>query len=528
MDPKFQQNIDAILDASNEGIWDWSLASDSIYFSTSIHTFLGRIPGSDLENFFRKPDGVIHPKDLVSFRRTLQQALDDPTAECFAIDCRAMRIDASVCWLRIRAVIVRELGRVQRLVGTMIDISERCNHEQSLKRERSMLEMVVNNVPVLMYFKDRYSRYRIVNDKMVEWLGCSSMEDVVGHTDAQFYSAETAASIHRDELRVIESGEPIPEKIRHEHWKNKPDSFVKEVKYPWLDRDGEVIGTFGAATDVTRLRLLQSKLENVAIDLQSKVQSYREELAMARELQQAILPVNDGYWQERVDCLSQHARIDSSYQSALELAGDYYDLLPLSDGKLGVFICDVSGIGVRSAFIVSMIRGLIEKAMKVADEPTLFLHSLNAGMINLLGETMGKLPTAACYTVMDFNTAIATVAVAGDMEPLVFTPECDAVLELSEGDFEPSMELGVDRDALFKSHSIALSEAGMFLFSTDGARNSKNPQGESLGLARLAALAMQAADAERPCRELAQAICQWTEQDDFEDDVCLISVRSAD
>lgn len=526
MDPLLQENIDAILDASNEGIWDWDITSSDIYYSESIYRFLGRDEGATMKNMFAEPEALIYHEDLQSFQDSLTEAIDNPDCEHYAIDCRAVCLDGAICWLRIRGVIVRAGTQAIRMVGTMIDISVRRNQELDLERKRSMLEMVVNNVPVLMYFKDRYSRYRIVNEKMCEWLGCSGMEEVIGKDDSNFYSEETAHEIHQDELYVIESSRPILDKIRRERWSNKPDSFIKEVKYPWLDREGQVIGTFGAATDVTRLMKLQSRLRSVALDLQSKAKAYKEELDMARELQQAILPRNDGFWEKRVECLSDYAKIDSSYQSAKDLAGDYYELLPLSEGKLGVFICDVSGIGVRSAFIVSMIRGLIEKANRVASDPAAFLERINRGLHNLLGETVMKLPTTASYTVIDFIDGKATIASAEADFPIILNQACDGVIEINEDEVSTGCALGSHLECEYSNHLLDLDKIGMFLFSTDGAVSRTNIEGEEIGRELLQDLTIRYSDVDEPCAQLGIEILEWGSGHKLEDDVCLISVRS--
>ena len=74
-----------------------------------------------------------------------------------------------------------------------------------------------------------------------------------------------------------------------------------------------------------------------------------------------------------------------------------------------------------------MIRGLIEKANRVASDPAAFLERINRGLHNLLGETVMKLPTTASYTVIDFIDGKATIASAEADFPIILNQACDGV-----------------------------------------------------------------------------------------------------
>ncbi len=112
-----------------------------------------------------------------------------------------------------------------------------------------------------------------------------------------------------------------------------------------LDRTGEVVGFRGILFDVTE-RVKQET------DMISAKQAAENELAIARKIQYSFLPANflqvDGW------------KVDARFHSAREVAGDFYDVFPLSSGKrLGFVVADVCDKGVGAAMYMAIFRTLI-------------------------------------------------------------------------------------------------------------------------------------------------------------------------
>ncbi len=61
-------------------------------------------------------------------------------------------------------------------------------------------------------------------------------------------------------------------------------------KYPWRDNEGAVVGTFGVSSDVSELISAQREMTEMAESLQTKNKEMEEELSLAREVQQALIP----------------------------------------------------------------------------------------------------------------------------------------------------------------------------------------------------------------------------------------------
>ena len=85
---------------------------------------------------------------------------------------------------------------------------------------------------------------------------------------------------------------------------------------------------------------------------------------------------------------------------------------------MGFFVCDVMGHGVRSALIVSMLRGLVEKQVAGDAEVTVFLTGLNEGLCHLLEESGVALFATAVYGVIDLEKETVSLGLAGHPSPV--------------------------------------------------------------------------------------------------------------
>ena len=103
-----------------------------------------------------------------------------------------------------------------------------------------------------VFFKDLESRFLLVSQA---WLTAAapgrSLEQVVGKTDFDIFSRPHAVAAFKDEQAVIATGAPIVAKIERETFHDRPDAWVSTTKLPLRDEQGEIIGTWGIARDVT-------------------------------------------------------------------------------------------------------------------------------------------------------------------------------------------------------------------------------------------------------------------------------------
>ena len=519
MDSSSQQTLELTLKASNAGICDWLVGSEEIYYSERIREFFGTTP-ENTPNIMLNPESIVHEDDVAYFKNVLALTLQDEDEEFFGIDCRVNQITGSTRWLRIRGIVIWEGGEPKRIVSSIIDISKRKSAEDDFREERNMLRLIIDNIPQQVFFKDAESRYVLVNQRQAEWVGATHPDELIGKSQNDFFSPEHAAHSKGIEQNIIQSGTPIIDVIQRETWPNKPDTYVQTVKQPWLNAQGETVGLFGISCDVTNLVAAQRKLESLALDLQQKHRLYEEELMLAREVQHALLPYHSDDWEDKVSSLGERAKISYQYTPATELAGDYFDIISIDEHKVGLFLCDVMGHGVRSAIIVSMIKGLMEKATDVASDPAQYLSQINAGLTRLFTRSGITLFATASYVVLDFEKGECHFASAGHDHPIIeFYDKSKTTDGLSKG-----VALGFMAEGNYETHCFPIGDIRKFLLFTDGIYESENNEDEEWGVERLAASFLQHDTAQQGIYAAYYDAVNWTGENGFNDDVCMLAV----
>ena len=197
------------------------------------------------------------------------------------------RLRAEVVELRARLARAEEAGRDSR------------ETEAELRRSRRMLQLVLDTIPVRVFWKDRDSVYLGANLPLVRDCGYEDPAELVGKTDFETASAETAELYRADDRQVIESGEP---KLNYVEPQVKPDgsaAWLNTSKVPLRDDDGRVIGILGTYEDITERRQLEAqllraqKLESLGLFAGGLAHDFSNLLAALRghaELAAAALP----------------------------------------------------------------------------------------------------------------------------------------------------------------------------------------------------------------------------------------------
>jgi diguanylate cyclase (GGDEF)-like protein/PAS domain S-box-containing protein len=110
---------------------------------------------------------------------------------------------------------------------------------------------MMDSVPHQIYFKDTESRFTRVNNALAARYGLMNTRDVIGKSDADFYSAKHAAQTRQEELEIMSKLTPQLNQLHHEVWSDGTDAWNVSTKMPLIDSKGNVIGVYGIAHDIT-------------------------------------------------------------------------------------------------------------------------------------------------------------------------------------------------------------------------------------------------------------------------------------
>ncbi|MCY4160053.1 MAG: SpoIIE family protein phosphatase [Bacteroidetes bacterium] len=215
-------------------------------------------------------------------------------------------------------------------------------------------------------------------------------------------------------------------------------------------------------------------LENVRL-LESKIERERlaSELSIARKVQRRLLP-------QTMPQLS-YLSLAASSTPALEVGGDYYDLLEVGEGKLAFIVADVSGKGTSAAFYMAEMQGIFQAVARIAPGPSDFLYHANQA----LGESLEKsIFVTAIYGLIDCNSGHMSIARAGHSPAVLVDVSGNAKLLRSGG-----LGIGLDRSELFSEtleiERLTFQPGDLIVLYTDGVVESRNTEGEEFGYDRL-------------------------------------------
>ncbi|MGA8255947.1 MAG: SpoIIE family protein phosphatase, partial [Nocardioides sp.] len=197
-------------------------------------------------------------------------------------------------------------------------------------------------------------------------------------------------------------------------------------------------------------------------------QRYEQELEVARLIQSHFLPKTlpdlPG-WQ-----------IAACYQPAREVGGDFYDVIPLPDGRFGFVVGDVTDKGVPAALVMSATRSLLRASAQRLIEPGVVLERVNEQLCPDMPE---KMFVTCLYGVLDPATGHLRFANAGHDLPYVKT--ADGVVELRAR----GMPIGLMTGMVYEEKEITLAPGDSVLLHSDGVVEAHDPERRMFGFPRL-------------------------------------------
>lgn len=157
---------------------------------------------------------------------------------------------------------------------------------EELTQDQEFFNILINNIPDAIYFKDLQSRFIRANRAMAEKTGVPDPSVTVGKTDFDFFTKEHAQQAFDDEQNIIKTGKPLIGIEEKETWPDRPDSWVSSTKMLLRDSTGKVIGTFGVSRDITMIKKYRDALQKAKDELEKRVEERTADLKEAnRELE---------------------------------------------------------------------------------------------------------------------------------------------------------------------------------------------------------------------------------------------------
>lgn len=233
------------------------------------------------------------------------------------------------------------------------------------------------------------------------------------------------------------------------------------------DEFGELAGNFNKMAE--DLSAMMANLEKTTAERER----LSRELEIARSIQESFLP-------DRAPIIKGFDLAAKSIP-ALFVGGDFYDFIPIGDGRFGLVIADVSGKGVSAALFMALSRTLVRAS--TADEPSPAVAITQANRL-ICEDSKTSMFVTLFYAILDANKKTLTYVNAGHNPPVFLRGDDHSITLLkAEG-----IALGVIEDIELETVEIPLHENDLLVLYTDGVTEAENKDDELYGEERLEAV----------------------------------------
>jgi serine phosphatase RsbU (regulator of sigma subunit) len=187
--------------------------------------------------------------------------------------------------------------------------------------------------------------------------------------------------------------------------------------------------------------------------------------------------------------------VESIYEPAQQVGGDFFQVLPAPKGGMLVVVGDVTGKGLSAAMMVSVLVGATRGVAEYTSDPAELLSSLNE---RLIGRTAGGFSTALVAHIS--ARGLVRIANAGHLWPY---------LDGREMELPGELPLGVKSGARYQITEFEIPPGSRLTFYSDGIVEAQNQSGEMLGFERSRELSTQ------PVKAIVEAARRFGQQDDM-------------
>lgn len=247
------------IEGTADGVWDWNLQSNKLYFSPRWKEILG-YSDDELSNNFETWKELTHPDDLGQALLKVRQAQKSTIGQYRNIH-RLKHKDGHWVWIETRGkVIFDEVHKPVRMIGSHIEITQRKEAENEALRLKELYNSVIDSVDNMIFVKNSDFVYITCNSGFEKFIG-KSKEQIIGKSDYDLFDKEVA-DFFREHDQIMLSQNKAKSNFE---WVTYPDGqkvYLLTVKSPLKSAEGKILGLVGNSADFTERQHLYDLLKD--------------------------------------------------------------------------------------------------------------------------------------------------------------------------------------------------------------------------------------------------------------------------
>jgi len=248
------------IEGSNDGIWDWNIAKNEVYFSGRWKKMLG-YEENEIKNEFIEWENRLHVDDKERVLNEVKNALENKHYG-YAVEHRLKCKNGSFKWILARGKVVAWKGETPvRMTGTHTNIEERKEMEQRIAHNEKMLSSILDTLPVIVFAKDVKNNFNFsLWNKQAEAVFGLKAEECIGKNDYDFFSKQDADLFRKKDIETIGNTGilDIPDETVQ-----TPDGpvHIHTLKTVVRDNNGEALYLLGVSENISELKKINETLK---------------------------------------------------------------------------------------------------------------------------------------------------------------------------------------------------------------------------------------------------------------------------
>ncbi|MBS3753363.1 MAG: GAF domain-containing protein [Anaerolineales bacterium] len=262
-----EERLSLVMEGINDGIWDWHIPSDNVYYSPRWKSMLG-YEDQDLPNRFETWKELVHPEDREIALETIQEYIAGERST-YRLEHRLKHKNGSYRWILARGQVIRnEQGHPVRLVGSHTDITERKVVEKALKESEASLRSLIENARNFAVYQVEVQEEDPYGGRVV--FVSPSLHDIFGIEEIYQFEKwfehihpDDKSRIERANRRAVQEGKAYSERTRWFHPKKEEWIWVHTASSPVFE-EGKLTHFNGMIVDITEQKRAEAALDRHA------------------------------------------------------------------------------------------------------------------------------------------------------------------------------------------------------------------------------------------------------------------------
>ncbi|MFN0242818.1 MAG: PAS domain-containing protein [Planctomycetota bacterium] len=252
-----EQRWQLVLRGNNDGIWDWNVRTNEVFFSDRWREMLG-LQAEDVSRELGSWTSRIHPEDMSRVMRAIRDHFNH-TTEHYQVEYRLQCSDGKYKWILDRGqALWDETGMPVRMTGSHSDITERKRAERAMQESEERFRALADGAAALIWMSDTTRRCTYFNRAWIDFTG-RALADELGDGWIEGVHPDDRASCMATYVAAFEAQQAFEMEYRLRH-RSGDYRWILDRGQPRHGPDGTFEGFIGSCIDIQGRKVWESQL----------------------------------------------------------------------------------------------------------------------------------------------------------------------------------------------------------------------------------------------------------------------------